>query len=241
MSITEQIIKGRYLYKKNGSIYSEEDFKIFHEDQQHGRFIVNSEVTSRVSTGEFLKIFVDYTLTEQFGPISLTIRRSLGRNNSVEKFHYNHNESLLKYSFRGTKGEGECEKGVLGQFFINAPCTVTSMLMTVPKKISPIYRTAYDVITSNNVWDYQGPIEQTKVYLEQVQPEPVGITLNNKEITATFYQLFQYDKSAAQKETPVSFYISKLFNIPYLVKIPDDITISTDFLKKTESKYKGMF
>lgn len=241
MSFTEQIIKGRYIYKNNGNIYSEEDFKVFHEESKNGNFIINSEVISRVSTGEFLKIFVDYKLNAVLEPLSLTVRRSLGRNNSVEKFNYSTKENLLKYSFRGTKGDGECEKSIIGNFFINAPCAVTSIMMTASKKVSPIYRTAYNVVTSKNVWEYIGPIEEQKVHVEQVQPEPVGITINNKEISATFYQLFEHDKSAAIKEQPASFYLSKYLNIPYMIKAPGGITITTEFLKNTESKYKNLF
>lgn len=241
MSITEQIIKGRYIYKKNGHVYSEEDFKIFHEEHKQGNFIINSEVSSRVANGEFLQIFIEYTLSCTFDPVSLIIRRSMGRENSVEKFIYHSTENLIKYSIRGSKGEGSYDKHVSGKFFISAPCAVTSMMMSLSKKVSPIYRTAYDIISSKNVWGYQAPIEENTIHIEQIQAEPVGISIQNKELNAFFYQMFENEKGSGIIESPISFYLSKFMNIPYRIKIPEDIVIETEFIKNTESKYKGIF
>jgi hypothetical protein len=241
MSFKEQLFEGKYRYLKDDQEYSEENFKIYHEEKAQGNFFINAELLSRVSTGEFLKIYIDYELTPHLEPLNLTIRRSLGRRQSVERFNVNHKEHLVKYMFRGDQSEGTHEKVINGKFFISAPCMCTSMLMTMSKKIDPVHRTQYAIVTTNNIWSYEGPFAEKMVYVEQMQSEPVGLKINGKDLNSTLIHLYQHDKTAPVKEKGIPFYLSKHMNMPYRARMDDNVVVEVEFLKHTESKYKGLF
>lgn len=241
MAYHEQIYEGKYVYLKDGNQFSEENFSVLQEEKRNGNFLFKSEILSRVSTGEFLKIYVDYELTHQFEPILVKIDRSLGANKSVEIFNINNKERKIDYEFHGRKGIEKMEVMPNSRFHISTPAFVTKLIMTLSRKVDPVHRTGYPLIVSDNIWEVTRRLYEKQIYLENMSTDSVDIRVGKTDLNANFYKMFQYDKTAAIKEEGVPFYLSKHFNLPYKAEFPDGVVIQVEKLKNTESKYKKMF
>ena len=241
MPVKEELISGKYIYRKNGREYSEENFKIFHVENTQGNFFINSEILSRVSTGEFLKVQVDYELSREFDPFKLKIRRSLGRRQSVERYDVDPKNHNIRYSFRGDNSEESYEKIVNGKFFITTPSFCTSTMMTMGRRFDPLQKTQYHILSSRNILDFEEPFQEGHLIIEHVQAEQVEITLNNQNLKSTLIHLYKQNKNEMIQEERTPFYLSKHMNLPYRAKINDDVTIEVDNLRIHESKNKGIF
>jgi hypothetical protein len=243
MAFSEKILEGRYLYLKNSQQYSEENFTLEREDKNNGNYTFTAEILSRVSTGEFLKVMIDYEVTHQFEPLNIRIKRMLGQNQSTERYSLDSKEKILSYSFDGRNGHYEFEKSMTGRFHISTPAFCTSTLMTLFKKIDPVQRTAYNVISSSNIWDYNTPFHEHTIWMELKSPTPVELTINNKELQANLVHVIEDENGQPKQGKDFSiFYLSKNFNLPYKATFGEDVEVVVDKLKILEVRdYKKMF
>lgn len=241
MAHHDKIWEGKYLYLKNGQQYSEENFIVLREDARSPSHKIESEILSRVSTGEFLKINVEYVLNSQFEPSLVKIHRSLGGNESFETFLINHTERKIDYEHKNKLQTNSIEIMPNGRFQITTPSFATTLLCTLARKVDPVQRTPYSLIVSDNVWNYTKRLYEKSIYLEQMANSMVEIKIGKNELQANLYHMFQFDKSATAKEEGVPFYVSKHFGLPYKAEFADGHSIQIQFLKNTESKYNKMF
>lgn len=241
MGFQEKLLEGKYNYYQNGHIYCEEHFKVFREESKHGNYSFQAELMSRVDTGEFLKIYVDYELNHHFEPLNVKVKRSLGGSKSTEKFSISAKDKNLRYTFQGVDGSHEQEKIVTGKHHIATPAFSTSMLMTQHRKIDPVHRTAYDVLTSNNIWSYESPYHESTVHIELMKLEPVNIRIQGHELQATHCNIYETDKFQNPGASGYPVYVSKYYQIPYLAEFPNGIRIEIERLKNFESGYSNVF
>ena len=241
MSFQEKIIEGKYNYFHKNQVYCEEFFKVFRQEKSYGNFTFNAELMSRVETGEFLKVFVDYELNHHFEPLNVRIKRSLGASKSSERFVVDLQNKQVHYVFKGKNGIEEFEKAFSGKFHIATPAFSTSMLMTQARKIDPVHRTSYDVISSNNVWEYEEPLVETNVYVELMSLEPVSINLQGNELQASYCKIFEEDKTSNPNSSGHPVYLSKHYQIPYQAEFPNDMKIEVEKLRNFQSEYGKLF
>lgn len=241
MVIQEKLLEGKYNYFQNGQRYCEENFKVFREEKKYGAFTFQAELLSRVSTGEFLKVYVDYELTHNFEPLNARIKRSLGGSKSVERFSVDLKDKTLQYTFTGEKGFEEIKKAVTGRYHISTPAFSTSMLMTEARKIDPVHRTAYNIISSSNVWEYEKPFQESTLYVELMSLEPVTINIHDKEVQASHCNIFETDKFQNPGAEGYPVYLSKYYQIPYLAELPGGIRVEVAKLKGFESDHSKLF
>lgn len=242
MAFSEKILEGKFLYFKDGNQYSEEFFTLEREDKTNGNFTFSSEILSRVQTGEFLKIYTDYELTSKMDPLNAKVTRSLGKNKSTERYYIDQKDKIVTYTFDGRDGYNDFEKIVNGKFHIATPSFCTSALMTLMRKIDPVQRTPYLVLSSQNIWEYTGPFEESLVFVELKSHEPETIVVNNNELTATLCHFFEDDRDSKIPAEPSAFYLSKHFSIPYKAIFQGGIEIRVQKLKIIEKMdYKAMF
>mgnify|MGYP001398090871 CR=1 FL=1 len=116
MSVKEKIIEGKYNYFNQGHLYSDEQFEIYRLASPVGNLLFSSEVTSRVKTGEFLKINIDYEVNFKFDPINVKIKRQLGNRSSSESFNIDLKETNVVYEFQGSGRPNYFEKIVRRRF-----------------------------------------------------------------------------------------------------------------------------
>lgn len=241
MGFQEKLIEGKYNYYQNGQSYCEEHFKLFREEKKQGAYTFQVELLSRVETGEFLKVYVDYELNHAFEPKNLRVKRSLGGIKSAERFQVDLKDKKVKYTFTTNDETKEYEKTLSGRFHISAPAFCTSMIMTQAYKIDPVHRTSYDVLSSSNLWTYEGPFEENTIYVELMSLDPKTITIHDKELQASLCNIFAQDKTAKSQGEGYPIYLSKYYQIPYMAEFPDGIKVEIENLKNYESNLTQMF
>lgn len=240
MSLEEKILEGKYFYFKDEVQYSEELFTIYKETKPQGNFIFSSEILSRVSTGEFLKIQVDYELSHQFEPFRIRTKRALGNKQSTEYYRLNSKTKNLTYNFEGLNGKHQFDKIVNGKFHVATPAFLTSALMTQIKKMDSIQRTPYTIVSNNNLWTYEHEFFESEVIIELKSLDQIELNINGNNLSATHCTISDSDTTENEQATTSDFFLSKYFNIPYKAILPEGIEIKIDHLKTFEIDYKNM-
>ncbi len=241
MSVKEKIIEGKYFYLEKGNAYSEESFYFERESIMNGHLIINSEVVSRVKTGEFLKINTKYEVTKKFEPVKVEIKRQLGAKKSIESYLVDLKTKNYTYSFENGSRPKYFEKVLTQLPHIAAPSFITSTLMTNYKKIDPVHKTPFIILTSENTWTYESPFHEREVYIEMLDLKPVNIQIEGNKLSATHCKLFQVDENGRIIDDNQEFWLSKHFNIPYQAKFGKNLEIRIDTLKNHEDRAKKIF
>lgn len=241
MEFQEKLIEGKYNYFKNNSLYCQEYFTLYHEEKKHGSYTFQVELMSRVNTGEFLKIYVDYELTHNFEPLNVRIKRHLGSNKSTERFSVDLKDKKLLYTFNGEGGFKEIERATSGKFHISTPAICTSMVMTHARKIDPVHRTPYEIISSDNIWSYESPYQEATLHIELMKLEPVHINVAGHDLQATHCNIYEMDKFNNPTAQGYPVYLSKHYQIPYLAEFADGIRVEVEELKSFEKDHSELF
>ena len=240
MSLEEKLLEGKYIYKKDNVQYSEEIFKVSKEDKFQGNFIFSAETLSRVSTGEFLKIYTDYELSHQFEPLNVRVKRSLGNKKSTERFVVNQKDKNLRYTFESDSESEQCEKIINGKFHVATPAFLTSASMTQIKKMDSVQKTPYNIISTNNVWNYNGPFFEAEILIDLKSLDQVHLVINDNKLSATHCGMSELETKDNPHPESSEFYLSRYFNIPYKAEMPGNIVIEVEQLKTFEVDYKTM-
>ncbi len=238
MSYAEKLLEGKYNYLKDGAVYSEEEFHVEKEDKSQGNYTFHSEILSRLRTGEFLKIYVDYELTHQFIPLRVCIKRRLGDKSSTETYTWDIKSKNLSYEFEDTNGKRHFHEQVINsKTAISTPAFLTSMIMVNHRKMDPVHKTPYQVISSSNLWDYEGPFYENEMFLELQSLDQVEIELAGNKLNATHCKMFH----VASKDTNLvqgdDIYLSKHFYIPYKANFQNNVSIEIESLKTFEDQF----
>ncbi len=236
MSIKEKVLEGKYNYYNQDQNYTEENFKVEREGGRQGNLIFYSEVLSRVRTGEFLKAYVEYEVTKSFEPINVKITRQLGAKESIENFNFDQKTKIITYSFESEGKTNYFEKVVNSKPHVGAPCFLTSMIMVNQKKIDPVQRTPYIIITSDNIWSYESEFQEKEIYIELQELEPKNLTIDGNKLKATHCKLLQVDDNGTIIDVNHEIYLSKHFYIPYLATFGENLKIEVEYLKHYETR-----
>jgi hypothetical protein len=237
----ENLFKGTYSYLKNGGEYSRENFEISKEEITNGNIYYQSEILTRVSTGEFLKVYVDYEVTAKYDPVMVKIVKSLGAKKTVEKYHFNDKSRTLYYTFEAEGKSNEAEKVIQQKFQIMTPAFLTSMLPAMNKKVDLLGRTSMTIINSPNIWDWQGGFHENQLHMEIESTESVVLKIGENELNSTLIYIYEHEKGVVDGEQGVPCYLSRHYGAPYMATYPDDTQIKVLTFKNTQSKYKGQF
>ena len=242
MGFQEKIIEGKYNFIKDKTTHCEEFFNLFQDSSPQGNYTFNSEILSRVETGEFLKIYVDYELTHQFEPVSVRIKRSLGSKKSTERYAVNQKDKVLQYSFTSKLGSGDFEKQINSKFHISCPSFASNLAMTQHRKPDPVHRTPYIVISSNNIWKYENPFHEGNIHVELVNSEPRAIKMRSgHEVQAIHMKLFDEDRLSNPHGKGHDFYVSKYYQIPYKVDFLNGISVEIESMKNYQVDHSYLF
>lgn len=238
MSYTEKILEGKYNYLNAGQIYSEETFLLLTESKKQGNYIFKSEVLSRVRTGEFLKVYVEYEVTHQFDPIRVNIKRLLGDKSSVEEYYIDQKTKNIIYDFTDTNGKVfSSNRFVPGKTHIGTPCFFTSMLSINSKPLDPVHRASYQLITSNNIWEYEDTFMEKEFFLELQNIEAVNIQIGGKDLKASYCKLHETNTKHIDQSVAHDIYLSKHFYVPYKAIFSDTLEIEVESMKRYNDEF----
>lgn len=238
MSNRDKVIEGKFNYFLDGSQYTQEEFRVFKDANAKANLNFEAEVTSRVKTGEFLKVACQYRFTSKFVPIKCSITRSMGENTSEEIFLFDDKTKNVSYEFNANGKTKRHEKVITSKPHVAAPCFSLSMLMVNAKKIDPVQRTPYTLLSTQNIWDYHGPFVEQEIYLELQELEPIKINIDGKQLKATHCKILQVNDKGTIIDGGDDVYLSKHYYIPYYGKFKNDLTIKIETLKHYEDKVR---
>ncbi len=124
----KKLFSGKYEFYTEGKQYAEESFEVMqHHENKYLWF--RSYLYTRSSTGELLKIFIDYELTESFGIRIIRIKKNAGKWTTEEEYLFDPKENILHYSFKNPEGEHKEERAFIKRFFVQTPSVLCSALL----------------------------------------------------------------------------------------------------------------
>jgi hypothetical protein len=239
----EKLFEGLYRYNNNGQEYSQEIFDVY-KDLESKTIIYNSEILSRVSTGEFLKIQVEYEVNSSWSPVSIEVTKNLGNRFTKETYELDTTNQILHYEFNTDKDRVRVERSVAGKFHVVTPSFLTSLLYTQQKRYNSVGRNQYFLITSNNEWEFTQEPQDSFVYLEYKTMDGEELKINKQSLSCTKCLLYEHDAIRNIKEEPAVYYLSKHLGIPYKVEMGEGLDITIEFLKHLQADtydYKDVF
>ncbi|MFZ4712420.1 MAG: hypothetical protein ACOYL6_01795 [Bacteriovoracaceae bacterium] len=241
MAELEKLFEGAYNYLDKGVNYSQENFTVL-KNTDKNILIYTSEILTRVSTGEFLKINVGYEVNSFWAPLKVVIHKTLGPNFATETFIPDYEAQLLTYEFTNNDGTQTYSRNIVTRYQIATPAICSSMIVSMTKKFDSMSRNACILVTTNNNWEYKNPFEDQPIFIEYKTHEKTTLKLNGQDLSSVRCLVYQHDSvHQSDLEVPTTFYISKNIGIPYLVE-SGDIKIQIRFLNKTKtSKVEDFF
>lgn len=241
MSKLEKILEGKYNYFNKNQVYTEENFKVEREGGLQGNLLFSSEVLSRVKTGEFLKVYIEYRVTPKFDPVDVKITRQLGEKESSENFRIDSREKNVQYVFESNGKKHYHDKILTSLPHIATPCFLTSVIMINQKKLDPVQRTPYTILTSNNIWEFEKGFEEKEVYIELQELEPQQLTIDRIKLKASHCKILAVDENGTIATEGQDIYLSKYYYIPYKAVFSKDLHISIKTLKYYDEKLNSQF
>lgn len=245
-SLGEKIFRGAYSYSRNNNVYSEENFEVF-RDKKEMTYIFQSEMISRVATGELLTIKTNYKINKEFIPLEVDIMRSLGSINVREFYEFDQKKTRINYTFTSEEGETQIDFPTNPKFFITTSATCTSMIFLRSKKFDATGKNFYSLYTSKNLWEYKEEPSLKNIVVQRASQTAENLKLDGNNLQAIQYRLQEFDAEAeaeAQKKqaqnkttkvisTPADelrIWTSQHLTIPYLIKSNDGTKIQVRFL-----------
>jgi len=217
MENLKTLVDGKYHYFEDDKNYAQEIFK-FSQDTEKKSYHLNSEIMSRIQTGEFLKIIVNYSLSHLYAPQELKITRTLGSQRSEETFTVQAKTQEVQYEFHDQVQKQSFSRSFAARHSLATPAISSMGLFTLTRKLELRSRAAINIISTNNTFEFEkGPSEKI-LYAELVAVELDNFKIEQTPYKPTHINLFQHDLSKAVQESPVELYLSKHFGIPYMVK-----------------------
>jgi hypothetical protein len=209
------LLEGSYLYFQDEVNYSQENFKLF-QFTEGGGYLLQSEILSRLDTGEFLKVIANLQMNQNYIPIGVKTERSIGNRYAMEEMSTDSATQTLTYRFQDSSGsEQNLTKPHNTKHYLTSPSVATAAIFSLSKRFDATGCTPVTLITTTNYWDFESPPTEKLIFAEFQGREAEELKINNQLLAATHLRLFDHDHSTGGAERPVDLYLSKHFAIPY--------------------------
>lgn len=213
----KKIISGKYELFAEGVQYAEESFEILTNTETKS-LLYKAYLSTRSSTGELLKIFIDYELTENFYTREVKIKKNAGKWTTEEEFNFDPKDNLLHYRFKSDGVEEKEERAIVKRFFIQTPSVLCSALFATAKKVESSARNPAVLIKSPNILNYEGPIEEYTIFISYEAREGQTFHINQTHYQYIRCELYATDLGELENEFPIVIQVSKKFCLPFLVQ-----------------------
>jgi hypothetical protein len=228
------ILRGEYEYLSHKKVYSQENFFVL-KNAKDSSLIFDSEVLTRLDSGEFLKVYLTYQVNKTWVPIDVFIEKKVGKQVSQEKYKMDIKKNVLTYQFIMNNEIKECRLQVPPKYQIATYNSVTSFLFISSKKYDPTGKNYHNILVTNNLLTYLAPPQMNYIVLERVSTTPQNIKLNDKSVKATIYNVFSQSGHEKKNEDPLAVSISRHMSIPYLIDAPKNIKVQIKFLNEVDA------
>jgi hypothetical protein len=213
----KKLISGKYEFFSEGQQYAEESFEILTHAESKTIWY-KTYLFTRSTTGELLKIFIDYELNENFFTKSAKIKKNAGKWTTEENFIFDPKENILHYSIKNPDGEHKEDRVILKRFYIQTPSVVCSALFASGKKTDNSARNPAVLIKSPNNLNYEGNLEEYTIFVSYDSRDSQTFNINQNHYQYIRCELYATDLGELESEFPIVLQISKKFCIPFLVQ-----------------------
>lgn len=234
----DKIYRGAFHFFRNENIYAEESFDVY-RDKKEQSFHYISEAVVKVTTGEILKLNVEYIINKDFIPTFVVIHKMMGKESTRETFEYNAKRNHIVYKFLNSKKDEHTEEITTApKYHIATPTAASSMLFMRSKKFDASGKNSFNILLSNNQWDYKESPVFRNVILERANLTTEKMNIDGQNVLAIQYRLFDESTDFKNiKEPPhIKIFLSQHGGIPYLVRSDDGTKIQIKYLNDLNEK-----
>ena len=221
-----KLFHGRYRFYHKQQVYAGESFEVW-QNPQDKTLTFRSEIFTPNVKGEDLKITTCYIVDQNYRPIQLVMERCLGEFYAQEVFTPDKELPRLNYIFKTQKSHKEITMQVPPLYHLATSAICTAFFFSKTKKYDPIALNNFHVITSHNIWEYQGPPQIGEIFLkcENILTEEER-SVGNKKLMGTQF-VVSLGKEQGKKQG-ISYFISRYHAIPYQVTVDHRMQIEID-------------
>ena len=232
-----KIYRGAYKYMRNGNEYCEETFEVFKEKGESST-LFQSQIMSRVSTGELLNITVDFKINKDYIPTLVVINKILGNDNVLETYSFNSKNNTVEYTFKNGDETKTATLNTTPKFFISTPAVCTSMLYLRSKKFDPTGKNIYNVLSSSNQWSYENDPEFNAITVRRMNQSSETKNLDGNNVQGMDYKIEeQSDSDEYDKTTPhLRSFVSQHITIPYFLEDGQGTKIEIKYLNNLSER-----
>ncbi|MDD0853555.1 hypothetical protein HBN50_10620 [Halobacteriovorax sp. GB3] len=231
----DKVFRGSYVYTRNDNVYCEENFDLY-KDKKDYSLTFQSQIISRVSTGELLNVSIDYTVNKDYIPQKVIIDRSLGEDHVQELFIFDSRSTRINYSLITKTGEEKVTLNTAPKFHIATPSISCSMLFLRSKKFDNTGKNFYSILGSKNFWKFDEEPSFKNIMLQRTNTTTETINIDGKSVTATQYKLEEQSDNLLDVAPSVRIWLSQHYTIPYLIKTPDGTKIQIKYLNNLDKE-----
>lgn len=240
MNQIEKLFEGTYEYFHKGQNYSQENFTVSQVESTQN-IIFESEIMSRVETGEFFKMHIVYVVNQFYAPQSVIIEKSLGEKMAKEIFDIDQTTQTLHYTFKSNDAIESVERPISSKHHIIAPCFLTTALFTLTKKIDTTARTPVTFITTANEWEFHGAPVDKILWIEMQAHDTEELLVSGAPLTASKYEIHEEDAITGEAKPGAQLWVSKHYGVPYQLEERDGAKIVVRKLKKLKQEVGKIF
>lgn len=227
-----KFISGEYQYKDDNEVYAREKFTFFNTGKVLSNHYLEAKITARLKTSEVMTTTVKYLLTYQFDPIFIEIQRRLGELNSLETYNYDSETRDLSYRFNNHASTVHFSNKI----YFTTPSFASTCLMTNAKRVDPLQKTMYQIASSENIWEYKKPIQESTIFFEQQSLSKVQLDISGQTLEATHHKIY-HSEAERSSATFQDFFVSKHLNIPYKAQLSQTTFVYIESLNIHEDQF----
>ncbi len=227
----EKLFEGTYQYFQHKQNYSQEVFRV-DLDEVTGDTVYQSEIMSRVDTGEVFKLHVHYTLN-QFNIVQkVFVERSLGIRWAKEEYVIDSSTQMLNYNFKTKESSHTVERHFNPKHFIVVPTFLTAGIFSLTKKIDITARSSVTFLTTPNEWDFISGPQDRILWFELKATNSEELSVGRAPMTCSKYMIYEEDSLNSTSKASATLWISKNYGIPLQLEENQGTTISATQFKK---------
>lgn len=240
---SKKIFRGAYNYIKKEGAYAEEQFEVYRDGQDQAMHFL-AKLHSRVSSGELFSIDVHYSLTKDYQPTFLNIKRSMGTEMVQEIFDVNPRKALLNYIFVSEEEEISREINTPPKFHLTAPVACSSMVFLRSKKFDATSKNYYTFMSSANQWTFEKDPYSHNITVQRITATAENIVIEGNNLQAIDYRMIEdsntdqgdNDAKLSTGQDSLKISVSPYITIPYLLRSPDGTRIQIKYLNNLTDK-----
>jgi hypothetical protein len=235
----KRLFTGLYNYSlisKNGrtDTYAQERFTSYALPFHYSK-IMESELITRISTGELLIIQVIYVINMEGTPKDIKIIRTLGATTTTEEYEYNSSNNRILLSFHKDGNTTATQGGHIvfnGRSYVATPTLITSALFLQYKKNKANTTNTYYIIKSPNDLIFKGMPTSAPIDVKKAREATEIVALEGVEAKGNFYHIWPNQPGVQNGiDNSAKIFISEHLNIPVLLEY-NNIRVALDKIEE---------